>query len=73
MTAIFTPDDAALLTVGRESGLRVHDAATGNVMIKLTPHREVCDIAISPDGSTLATIEDSEPVTIRKAMIRPPL
>ncbi|MFH2203261.1 MAG: cytochrome c peroxidase [Elusimicrobiota bacterium] len=51
--AVFTPDGAAILSVGGDDTLRLWDAATGaSRAVWKAPEGEADDLAITPDGRT---------------------
>jgi hypothetical protein len=60
--ALFTPDDRVILVAIRQRGLEVIVSATGGKLARLRTHKSLCGMALSPNGSTLVTIGEGEPV-----------
>jgi WD40 repeat protein/serine/threonine protein kinase len=61
-TVVYTPDGKTLITAGTSGTLQIRDAATGTLREEFGRHPStVRQIAISPDGRTLASVttEDS--------------
>jgi len=64
-SAVFTPDGKSVITAGVGGVLQVRDAETGRVRYEFGHHTStVREVAISPDGRTLAS------VTVDDAVIR---
>jgi WD40 repeat protein len=62
-TLEFTPDGKSMLTAGTEGVIQVRDPVTGEVRDEFGSHSStVREIAISPDGRTVASITVEDPV-----------
>ncbi|HEX6360598.1 protein kinase domain-containing protein [Actinophytocola sp.] len=61
-TAAFTPDGRSILTGGTGGVIQIRDAVTGKLRGAFGQHTSaIREIAISPDGRTLATITTDDP------------
>ena len=64
-SVVFSPDSKKLVTGGRDNHLRLWDVETGNLLRALPPRllpnqaiNEIHDLSFSPDGKTLAIVQD---------------
>ena len=52
----FSPDGGKLATAGADRIVRVHETATGKILVQIEDHADwIYDLAFSPDGKLLAT------------------
>jgi dipeptidyl aminopeptidase/acylaminoacyl peptidase len=52
----FSPDGQKIATAGADRAVRVHETATGKVLVQIEDHADwIYDVAFSPDGKLLAT------------------
>ena len=64
-SVVFSPDSKKLVTGGRDNHLRLWDVETGSLSQTFSPRRlpnqpinEIHDLSFSPDGKTLAIVQD---------------